>query len=34
LVAICRDLIAEGSWARHDPLKLAKAISDLLAEQR
>ncbi len=34
LVPICRDLIAEGSWARHDPVKLAKAIMDVVAEHR
>lgn len=34
LVPVCRDLIAEGSWARHDPLKLAKAIMELVAEHR
>jgi 2-phospho-L-lactate transferase/gluconeogenesis factor (CofD/UPF0052 family) len=34
LVPIGRDLIAEGSWARHDPVKLAQAIVDLIAEHR
>jgi uncharacterized cofD-like protein len=34
LVPVCRDLIAEGSWARHDPVKLAKAIMELVAEHR
>jgi uncharacterized cofD-like protein len=34
LVPIGRDLIAEGSWARHDPVKLAQAIIDLVAEHR
>ena len=34
LVPIGRDLIAEGSWARHDPIKLAQAIIELVAEHR
>jgi uncharacterized cofD-like protein len=34
LVPVCRDLIAEGSWARHDPVKLAKTIAELVAEHR
>ena len=34
LVPVCRDLIAEGSWARHDPLKLAKAVVELVAAHR
>jgi hypothetical protein len=34
LVPIGRDLIAEGSWARHDPVKLAKAVMELIAEHR
>ena len=33
-VPVCGDLIAEGSWARHDPTKLAKAILELVAEHR
>jgi len=31
LVPVCRDLIAEGNWARHDSLKLAGAIMEILA---
>jgi uncharacterized cofD-like protein len=34
IIPVCRDLIAEGSWARHDPLKLAGAVMDLVAEHR
>lgn len=34
LVPVCRDLIAEGSWARHDPLKLAKVVIDLATQHR
>ena len=34
LVPVCRDLIAEGSWARHDPVKLAKAIMELAMQHR
>ncbi len=34
LVPVCRDLIAEGSWARHDPVKLAKTIVELVADHR
>jgi uncharacterized cofD-like protein len=34
LVPVGRDLIAEGSWARHDPIKLAKAVIELVAEHR
>lgn len=32
LVPVCRDLIAEGSWARHDPLKLAKVVMELATQ--
>ena len=34
MIPVCRDLIAEGSWARHDPVKLAAAVIEVLAEHR
>ncbi|NLO74323.1 MAG: uridine diphosphate-N-acetylglucosamine-binding protein YvcK [candidate division WS1 bacterium] len=34
MIPVCRDLIAEGSWARHDPAKLATAIMQITAEHK
>jgi uncharacterized cofD-like protein len=33
VIPVAADLVAEGSWVRHDPLKLARALMDILGRE-